>query len=164
MDKMLAESPSTPQRADSPGVRIPPPLVFIALFLIGWLIQSRFPLPFLSNPLALILGIVFVGGYVVLAIASIPTMIRRGGTLNTNGPSQAVVTSDIYRITRNPMYLSLVLLHVGIVCLTGITWALILLPIALVYSQITIIREERYLERAFGTAYADYKTRVRRWI
>lgn len=164
MNKMLAESQSQRQRADSPGVRISPPLVFIALFLIGWLIQSRFPLLFLSNPLALILGIAFVCGYAVLAIASISTMIRRGGTLNTNGPSQAIVTSGVYRITRNPMYLSLVLLHVGVVCLTGVTWALIVLPLALVYSQITIIREEHYLERAFGAAYADYKARVHRWI
>ncbi len=164
MDNMLARDASQRQRADSPGVRIPPPLIFIALFLLGWLVQSRFPLPFLPNPLALILGIVLVAGYVALIAFSIPTMIQRGGTLNTNGQSRALVTSGIYRITRNPMYLSLVLLYLGVVCLTGMAWALILLPLAILYTQITILREERYLERAFGRSYTDYKARVRRWL
>ena len=164
MDNNLAHHATSPQRADSPGVRIPPPLVFIAMFLLGWLVQSRFPLPFLPNPLALIFGIALVAGYVALIAMAIPTMIRRGGTLNTNGQSSALVTSGIYRLSRNPMYLSLVLLYLGVVCLTGMTWALILLPLAIIYTQITILREERYLERAFGAGYADYKARARRWL
>jgi protein-S-isoprenylcysteine O-methyltransferase Ste14 len=164
MDNMLAHDNTPQQRADSPGVRIPPPLVFIAAFLLGWLIQSRIPLPFLPNPAALILGVVLLIGWLILVASSIPTMIRGGGTLNTAGPSQSLVTSGIYRITRNPMYLSLVLLYTGVMCLTSMTWALIVLPVALVYSQITILREERYLTRAFGAAYTSYQARVRRWI
>lgn len=164
MDNMIARDSAKAQRADSPGVRIPPPLVYIAVFLIGWFVQTRIPLPFLPNPYALILGIVLVCGWVVLAGASIPVMIRGGGTLNTSAPSTALVTSGIYKITRNPMYLSLLVLYTGVACLTHMTWAVILLPVVVVFSQVLIIREERYLDRAFGASYADYKARVRRWI
>lgn len=164
MDKTIATDTPQKQRADSPGVRIPPPLVYIALFLVGWFIQTRFPLPFLPHSVAFILGVVLVFGWVVLAIASIPTMIRGGGTLNTSAPSTGLVTSGIYRVTRNPMYLSLLLLYTGVACLTAVTWAMILFPLAVAFSQVLIMREERYLGRAFGAAYADYKARVRRWI
>jgi protein-S-isoprenylcysteine O-methyltransferase Ste14 len=164
MNHMAASENTQRQHADNPGVRIPPPLVFIAAFLLGWLVQSRFPLVFLPNPLALILGILLVVCYLALIAASIPTMVRRGGTLNTAGPSRALVTSGVYRITRNPMYLSLVLLHLGVVCLTGMTWALIFLPIPVIYTQFTILREEHYLTRAFGASYTGYIARVRRWI
>ncbi|HEU5348938.1 MAG TPA: isoprenylcysteine carboxylmethyltransferase family protein [Ktedonobacterales bacterium] len=164
MDDMFAQGTTRPQRADSPGIRIPPPLVVIAVFLLGWLMQSRFPLPFLPNPAALILGAVLILAYLVLALAAIPTMIRGGGTLNTSTPSKALVTTGIYQITRNPLYLSLLLLYLGVACLTSMTWAAILLPFLLVYSQILIVREERYLTRAFGAAYTDYKAHVRRWL
>ena len=152
------------QRADSAGVRIPPPLVFIAMYLLGWLVQSRIPTPFLPDPLAFALGGVLLAGWLALVITSIPTMIRRGGTLNTAAPSRALVTMGIYRVTRNPMYLSLVVLYLGVMCLTRMLWPLAFLPVALVYTQITILREERYLERAFGAAYLAYKARVRRWL
>lgn len=164
MDNMLANSATRDQRVDSPGVRIPPPLIFIAMFLVGWLGQSRLPLPFLPAPVSLALGAILLAGWLLLVAMSIPTMIRRGGTLNTSGQSSAVVTSGIYRVTRNPMYLSLVLLYLGVACLTRMAWPLPFLLIALVYTQVVILREERYLERAFGAAYTAYKARVRRWL
>lgn len=164
MDNMLARDTAQPQRADSPGVRVPPPLVFITVFLLGWLIQSRLPLPFLPNPAALILGGALVASYLGLAIASIPTMVRGGGTLNTSAPSKALVTSGVYRVTRNPMYLSLLLLYTGVACITSMTWAVILLPTLVIYCQVLIVREERYLTRAFGAAYSSYQASVHRWL
>jgi protein-S-isoprenylcysteine O-methyltransferase Ste14 len=164
MENTIVDHAPEAQLADTPGVRIPPPLPFIGTFLVGWLIQSRFPLPFLANPIALIAGSLLLVCWAALVVTSIPTMIRRGGTLNTNGPSSTLVASGAYRVTRNPMYLSLVLGYAGAACLTHMLWPLILVPLPLLYSQLVILREERYLERRFGAAYLTYKSRVRRWL
>jgi protein-S-isoprenylcysteine O-methyltransferase Ste14 len=123
----MNRSAATPQRLDSPGVRIPPPLVYALAFLIGWALQARFPLPFLSSPLALGLGgaLMVAGGLFI--VSSILTLLHGRGTLNTNGASAALVASGPYRISRNPMYLGLVLLYGGLVFVVSVVWALLLL-------------------------------------
>ncbi|HEX9068921.1 MAG TPA: isoprenylcysteine carboxylmethyltransferase family protein [Ktedonobacterales bacterium] len=153
------------QRPDSPGVRIPPPIYYIAAFLLGLFLQSRFPLPTLPPPVALGVGIPLTALGVLFAGASVPTMLRGHGTLNTDRPSAALVTSGLYRLTRNPMYLALTLVGGGLACALGITWALPLLIPVVIYTQIGVIMpEERYLERTFGDAYRAYRRRVRRWL
>ncbi|HEV7126493.1 MAG TPA: isoprenylcysteine carboxylmethyltransferase family protein [Ktedonobacterales bacterium] len=162
-----ADHPAAPatERRDSPGVRIPPPVYFLIAFLIGWLLQARFPLPFLARPIALSLGIALVAAAALLIIAAIPTMLRGHGTLKTDGPSAALVMSGPYRISRNPMYLGLVLLYGGLACVFAIDWALPLLIPLILYTQVgTIVPEERYLERSFGESYRAYRSRVRRWL
>jgi protein-S-isoprenylcysteine O-methyltransferase Ste14 len=98
-------------------------------------------------------------------VSSIPTLLRGKGTLNTNGSSAALVTSGPYRISRNPMYLGLVLLYAGVACVFSVVWALPLLIPLIIYTQLSVIaREERYLDRAFGDTYRAYRVRVRRWL
>src|SRR5580765_3268157 len=130
------------QRPDSPGVRIPPPIYYIAAFLLGLFLQSRFPLPTLSSPVALGVGIPLTALGVLFAGASVATMLRGHGTLNTAGPSAALVTSGPYRLTRNPMYLALTLIGGGLACALGITWALPLLIPVVIYTQIGVIMPE----------------------
>jgi protein-S-isoprenylcysteine O-methyltransferase Ste14 len=156
---------ATGQRLDSPGIRIPPPPIYAAVFLVGLLLQWLFPLPFLPQPVALGVGAGLLGAWALLVISSIPTLVRRGGTLNTNAASARLVTGGAYRFSRNPIYLSLVLLYAGLACLFGVVWALILLPLLVVYTHVLVIRrEERFLDRAFGEEYRAYKARVRPWI
>ncbi len=153
------------QATDSPGVRIPPPVVYAAMLLVAWFIQGRLPLPFLSRTVALAIGIPLLCCGTALALTGVATMLRGKGTLNTNGQSAALVTTGLYRFTRNPMYLSLVLQYSGLACIFGFTWALLLLPLLIIYTQVGVIaREERHLERAFGQTYLAYKARVRRWL
>ncbi|HEX3270748.1 MAG TPA: isoprenylcysteine carboxylmethyltransferase family protein [Ktedonobacterales bacterium] len=161
----IDHSATTPQGLDSPGVRIPPPLIYALAFLIGWALQARFPLPFLSSPLALGLGVALMAAGGLLIIWSLLTLVRGHGTLNTNGASAALVAAGPYRISRNPMYLGLVLLYGGLACAFSVVWALLLLIPLIVYTQLGVIaREERYLDRAFGEAYRAYQARVRRWL
>ena len=80
-------------------------------------------------------------------------------------PTTAIVSSGPFRFTRNPLYLGFVLIYIGVSLAANTLWPLFLLPLAIfVLSGGVIKREERYLERKFGTVYTDYKTRVRRWI
>ena len=82
-----------------------------------------------------------------------------------NRPAAAIVTSGPFRITRNPMYVSMTLIYLGVTLWIDSIWPLVFLPIILFTVQRAVIaREERYLEAKFGEAYRGYKGRVRRWI
>ncbi len=153
------------RQADSPGVRVPPPVIYAAALLIGYFLQSRLPLPFLPQPYGMALGGVTLALGVALALASIITMLRGKGTLNTNAASAELVTSGVYRVSRNPMYVSNALMYTGFASLLGATWALVFLPLLIIYTQVAVILpEERFLTRHFGDAYRAYAARVRRWL
>ena len=80
-------------------------------------------------------------------------------------PTTTIVTSGPFRFTRNPIYTSLTLLYIGIALIVNSLLTILLLPIILVLMNVGVIaREERYLERKFGTQYLAYKQRVHRWL
>ena len=85
--------------------------------------------------------------------------------MNPNEPATALVTDGPFRFSRNPLYLAFTLLYSGVAVVANALWAALPLPIILVVIQRGVIdREERYLERRFGTAYRQYKDGVRRWL
>lgn len=150
---------------DSPGVRLPPPVLYIAAFLIGLALQAQFPLPFLARPIALGLGGALAAVGALCIVTSIPAMLRGHGTLNTAGPSTAIVTSGPYRYSRNPMYLGLALLFTGVAVMLAVAWAVLFVFPLVLYTQTRVIApEERYLQRTFGDTYRAYCSRVRRWL
>ncbi|HEY7833172.1 MAG TPA: isoprenylcysteine carboxylmethyltransferase family protein [Ktedonobacterales bacterium] len=159
------QAPPIATHQDGPGVRIPPPVFFVLAFLVGWALQARFPLPWLARPLALGAGAGLAAAGALIILVGAAVLVRRHGTLNTNGPSAALVISGPYRFTRNPLYLGLALLYGGCATLLAIVWALPLLIPLVIYTQLgVILPEERYLERAFGDPYRAYKARVWRWL
>ena len=80
-------------------------------------------------------------------------------------PTTAIVGAGPYRFTRNPMYLAMVLLCVGVGIFVASEWILALTPLcALALWWFAIRPEEAYLEEKFGEGYLAYKRRVRRWL
>jgi len=76
-----------------------------------------------------------------------------------------IVTTGVYRFTRNPMYVGFALLQVAVGIGLGNLWVLLLTPLACAVVQVTAIHpEEAYLQRKFGDAYLDYRKSVRRWL
>ena len=165
MSRSDTSSAQPAQHKEGPGVRIPPPIYFVLALLAGWAIQTLLPLPWLTPPIAWSVGGALLVAGLMINATSVFVMVRGNGTLNTNGPSAALVTAGPFRFSRNPLYLGLVLLYSGIACLFAIVWAVPLLIPLVVYTQLGVIApEERYLERAFGESYIIYKARVRRWL
>ena len=79
--------------------------------------------------------------------------------------SLTLVTTGPYRFTRNPMYLSLTLLQLGIALIMGSAWVILaLIPVTVIMNEGVIEREEAYMTDHFGQRYLDYKTAVRRWL
>ena len=153
--------------ADGAKVRFPPPLIYAAGLALG-IAAGRiwsFPGLGLTPSVRDILGgaIIFVG--LIVSAAGVGLFIRSGTAIIPYKPATALVTSGIYRWTRNPMYLGLALIYAGAALLLNSLPALVLLPavLAIIWSWV-ILREEAYLERAFGAEYVAYKNRVRAWI
>jgi protein-S-isoprenylcysteine O-methyltransferase Ste14 len=150
---------------DNPGIRVPPPLIYLLALLLGLLLNRRLRVPFLSRAVARVLGCPLVGGAVALAVWFARTMRGADTTLRTDKPVSSLVQDGPFRYSRNPGYLSLTMLYAGIAILRNALWAILLLPLVLYVIQREVIeREERYLERIFGEEYLTYKRRVRRWV
>ena len=153
--------------SDNAGIRFPPPFIYLGFLLAG--IGAEWFLPLrhfgLDRPLLIVLGIGFVLGGILLAMTAIGLFRRAGEQPEPWTTTNAVVTTGIYRRTRNPMYLGMALLYVGLALIADSPIALILLPVVLVIIQTRVIgREERYLAAKFGQPYLDYKRCVRRWL
>jgi protein-S-isoprenylcysteine O-methyltransferase Ste14 len=150
---------------DHPGVKVPPPLIYVGVFALGLLLERFFPildLPQTSRHVAAVLCIVF---WAILTVWSIGLFRRAGTNFIPIKPTTALVFSGPYRFTRNPMYLGFIGLYVGLAMWFSVVWALLLLPGVIAGIQYyVIVREEQYLERKFGEKYLRYKARVRRWL
>lgn len=76
-----------------------------------------------------------------------------------------IVTTGAFRLSRNPTYLSLTLLLIGIAFIISSLWVLLsVVPAAVATQWGVILREERYLKEKFGEGYSSYASKVRRWL
>ena len=150
---------------DHPNVKIPPPLVYVAGFALGLLLGKAVPvtvMPTISGRMGAVLCLVL---WAILGLWSIVLFRRVRTNFLPIKPTTALVVSGPYRLTRNPMYLALAFLYVGLALWFLVFWALVLLPAVIAVTQYFVItREEQYLEEKFGDDYRQYKARVRRWI
>lgn len=150
---------------DKPGVAILPPILFGIALLIAIALHWRFPLRLPGRDVTLTLGIVLLIAGVGLAVWGHDVMVRAGTNVNPLKPTTAIVTAGPFRYSRNPLYISLTLIFLGISFILGMAWGVVVLvPALLVLHFGVVLREERYLERKFGETYREYKRRVRRYV
>lgn len=148
---------------DSAGIPLFPPLIYVAAFLLGVVLEFPIPTPDLPLPLAIGIGIVGVVVWVALDPAAMRTFRQAGTEVPPNRPTTALVRAGPYRVSRNPMYLGMLLLYAALALAFGVLWALALLPVVfLVLDRLVVPREEAYLERKFGDDYRAYRKQVRR--
>jgi protein-S-isoprenylcysteine O-methyltransferase Ste14 len=155
------ESISPP--TDSAGVRVPPPLIYLAGLAVGFALEALLPGSSLPGVLQWVLGAALLVAGLALLASFNTTFHRKGTAVEPWKPTTAIVTTGPYRLTRNPAYVGMGLVYAGIAVMSGALWALLPLPLVLaLVDRGVIAREERYLERKFGQEYLDYKRRVRR--
>ena len=145
--------------------RIFPP-IWLAITFIAMVALDRW-LPFMqlfTGGAGLVAWSLITAGLAVVLIAA--NVFRRAGTgIVPFSESTALVTSGIYRYTRNPMYLGMVLILAGLAIKLGSLSAWIPIPVFVVVIQQQFIRnEEIFLTGIYGDEFLEYKRRVRRWI
>jgi len=152
---------------DGAAVRFPPPFVYLGAVAVGGLLHVFvFALP-VDLPLALrmVSSVATALFGVALVAAAIGLFRRTGQDPKPWESTPEIISTGIYRLTRNPMYVGMALLQTSIGITWGNGWILALVPVVLVTIYTIAIRhEEAYLERKFGSTYLDYKRSVRRWL
>ncbi|MEO7209491.1 MAG: isoprenylcysteine carboxylmethyltransferase family protein [Chitinophagaceae bacterium] len=154
-------------KSKGPGVYFPPPLLYVLIFFVAQFLQKEFPIGnLLFHTMALkIIGTLFLVIAIFFMARSLRQFFLTKNTVILIKPANSLQTTGIYATTRNPMYVGLVLIYMGIACFAGNWWTFILLPILILIVQEYIIkREEKYLEVEFGQAFNDYRKKTRRWI
>lgn len=152
---------------DSAAIRIPPPLYFFVCLGFGLLLEYLFPIHLVTLSLIprVIVGCIFmlISGY--FALSAFVVLIKNKTPFDTAKSTAKIVTDGSFRFSRNPLYLSLLLLLFGIAVLIFSFWLFITIPILYILFLFNAVKpEESYLSQKFGEEYLDYSAKVRRWI
>jgi protein-S-isoprenylcysteine O-methyltransferase Ste14 len=161
----MTEPRSTHSASDVPNVLIWPPLLYGVALGVGFLLQWIAPRPIASSNAGHWVGGALLVSGVLLAIWGRRVMEQAGTSVNPTLPTTALVAIGPFRFSRNPLYVALTLMYVGLALLANALWVLVLIAPALLIMHYGVIRrEERYLEGKFPEAYREYRSRVRRYV
>ena len=149
--------------------RLPPPLIILLLAGAMSLATDLSPQLALPLPLHASWGAASLCGLLSLLLGgwALFSFRRAGTTVDPRHPEKTrqLVTAGIYRLSRNPMYLALLLLLLAWGLLLANALALLGVPLCFFYlDRLTIRYEEHHLQRKFGASYRAYQQRTRRWI
>jgi protein-S-isoprenylcysteine O-methyltransferase Ste14 len=145
--------------------RRPAPLILAAVLVLGFVLDLVWSAKFMPRAAALAIGILVILGVIALGLLAVREMVRAKTTLDPRKPTTEIVTSGVFQFSRNPIYLSMVLLCLGTAFLLDSLWFLALCaPLAIVLQRGVIEPEETYLEQKFGEKYVRYNAKVRRWL
>ena len=150
-----------------PQIRIIPPVIFATYVCLGLVLNSLFPLTFIDTSLTwlqIMAELIMLEGGIIVFMAM--RGFRKSGTeVATWKPAAKLVTAGIYRFSRNPIYLGMLLLYTGLALLLGNIWLLFLsVPLYLHILYAVIYKEEDYLTQTFSEDYLRYKSEVSRWV
>lgn len=148
-------------------LKVPPVAIFLVAAAAMWLLARAVPAGAFSFPGQLLAASVMLLLAGLVGMAGVRTFAKAGTTVNPLRPESAsqLVTGGIYRRTRNPMYLALLLALVAWGTWLGSAPALLAIPVfVLAINRLQIQPEERALEALFGATFLAYKQQVRRWL
>jgi protein-S-isoprenylcysteine O-methyltransferase Ste14 len=140
---------------DTPGIWVPPPLVYLLALLLGLLLNRRAYVPFVPRGVARALGWPLVGGGMALAAWFVRTMHGADTTLRTDKPVSRVVQDGPFRYSRNPGYLALTMLYAGIAVRRNALWMIVMLPLVVYVIQLCSTRRSDSRRRTLSFSFAD---------
>ncbi len=148
-------------------LKIPPPVIGLLVAVAMWLVSKYLPVyrfGFTYQTAAAVL-VLFMG--FTIDVSALWSFRKAKTTINPLKPENTsnVVTTGIYRYSRNPMYLGMLLILLAVALYLGSVLAFLLLPLFVWIININqIIPEEEVLTEKFGQPYLDYLSKVRRWL
>ena len=155
------------KQKDNPGIHLPPPFIYAIVFFIAMLVQNYIPISssYLETKAVQIAARVFIFISPFISLTAIIQFIRTKTTVMPFKPASSLQTTGVYSFTRNPMYLGLLSLYIGLSLMFINWWDIIFIPVIIILINTLVIKnEEKYLERTFGQTYLDYKKKVGRWL
>ena len=148
-------------------LKIPPLVLVLVLAGAMWFAARELPSLAFSLPWRDSLAVTVFGGGILVILAGLYEFQKAKTTFNPMTPDAAssVVTSGIYRVSRNPMYLGFLLVLTGWAIFLSHVLPFLVLPVFVLYmNRFQILPEERALSAKFGEGYDRYKQAARRWL
>ena len=153
---------------DYADVAIKPPVLFLGALLLGYVLTIWVPIgPGLAQPngAGLAVGLAFMAVGFALAIFPARRFRKAGTSVMPGEPSTVLIREGAYKVTRNPIYVGLILIYFGLcLVLTSVWMLLLLVPAVIVLHRGVVKREEDYLSWKFGDDYRRYMDQVPRWL
>jgi protein-S-isoprenylcysteine O-methyltransferase Ste14 len=147
--------------------RVPPPVYALLTGITMWLLDAYAPIVRLWSAPWNRAGWLLVAVGIGIDLWAVATFFRAGTTVNPLHPERTsrLITTGVYALTRNPMYLGLLLTLGGWACLLGSAspFALLVLFVWTI-TTMQILPEEKAMAERFGDAFTAYSNRVGRWI
>lgn len=155
----------TERQQQTPGTRLIPPLVYAVALLIGLGIEQLLPLVSLPTTWRAGLAVVLIALSVLLVAPAVMRFRKADTPFDVRKPATTLITDGPYRYSRNPGYVALTLLYLGLGVLFSSGWVCVLVVPTVVIINVAVVRkEEQHLESRFGKDYLRYKSTVRRWL
>lgn len=150
---------------DTPRFRVWPPVALGVPLAAGLLVSTTAGDPYRFPTLARAAGWVLVGLFALWNGSTLFQMWRWRTGLLPGQTTTKLLDRGTFRLSRNPLYVGLIVLDIGIALLWPSSWALLQVPVGVATLWWgAIAPEERYLRAKFGSDYEDYTARVRRWL
>jgi protein-S-isoprenylcysteine O-methyltransferase Ste14 len=142
-----------------------PPAYFLGAILLAIIVHFLLPVSQILSFPGRLLGLAPLVIGIVLNLLTDQAFKRHDTTVKPFEESSALVTDGVFRITRNPMYLGMVLILFGVAMLLGSAAPFaVVLVLAALLDRVFIAPEEQNLEDTFGEQFRQYRRRVRRWV
>jgi protein-S-isoprenylcysteine O-methyltransferase Ste14 len=148
-------------------LKVPPVAIVFAVAVGMWLLSRSTAALRFAMPGRVAVAVVLAGMGFAISAAGVMHFRRAKTTVNPLNPeaATAMVTSGIYRFSRNPMYLGFLIALTGWAAFLSHVLAFALLPVFVAYmNRFQIMAEERALAAKFGRQFSDYRNSVRRWV
>lgn len=148
-------------------LRVPPVAQSVIYAFAMWAVGRALPAVDLPWTYRLGIGLTLAATGFAIALTGVITFHRALTTINPIRPdsTSTLVTTGVYRYSRNPMYLGILMALMGWCVVLGSLWSLFVLPLFVVtMTRLQIIPEEKAMAALFGAEYVEYRNRVRRWI
>ncbi len=149
------------------SLKIPPVALGIIAISLIWICHRFVPLYQINFLYQKILAALLIGAGIAVALLGVFTFIKMGTTFDPRVPkdANALVAIGIYRYSRNPMYLGLLLVIIGMAVYWGALSGILVIFAFIGYmNKYQIAPEEAALREKFGKHFIDYTQKVRRWI
>jgi protein-S-isoprenylcysteine O-methyltransferase Ste14 len=142
-----------------------PPVAVGGPLGVGLVVSRLVGDPLADSSALVVLGWLLVAAFTVWNGWALVTMARHRTALLPGGATRTVIDSGPFARSRNPLYLGLLAGAAGVALLAGSVWAFVAVPLEWALLRWgAVVPEERYLAAKFGVAYAEYTSRVPRWL
>ena len=159
--------PSESGARDNPGMAAWRPIsIQLSCLLVGVILHNVWPAAIpVSERVRWVFVVVFIAMGAAIIAFSFREFFRAKTSLRPDQGAKALIHTGPFRYSRNPLYLAVIFLIIGIGFGVDNVWIIaMVVPLIFIMSVAVIAREEKYLEREFGQEYLDFKKSVRRWI